>query len=129
MGVVISKIFMIIFVYILPKVITKKLKVYIPNKYYFFLLLIPMGGICIAIMEFYSLSNAFYSMITISILLLFNVVIFEIYIKLNEIFIYEKERTVYAQQFDILGKSTASQEKMLEKFHEEKHNLINKLIV
>lgn len=129
MGVVVSKIIMIIFVYVLSIAWNKKREVFIPNLYYLFLLLIPFGSICIAINEFYSKDNTFFSTITISILLLFNVVIFEIYTKLNEIFIYEKERTVYAQQFDIISKSTAAQKKMMQEFHEEKHNLINKLIV
>ena len=48
---------------------------------------------------------------------------------MNEIFRYEKERIVYAQQIDIISGNTAEQKKIMEEFHEEKHNLINELIV
>ena len=44
-------------------------------------------------MNFNSKNNKISSIITISILILFNVVIFEIYIKMNEMFMYEKEKT------------------------------------
>lgn len=40
-----------------------------------------------------------------------------------------KEHTVYAQQFDMIEKITVSQKKMLEEFYEDRHNLLNKLIV
>lgn len=129
MGAVVSKIIMIIFVHELSVARKNKKDGVIPNKYYVFLLLIPFGSICIAINEFYTKEDTFFSMVTISILLLFNVVILEIYTKLSDIFIIENERTVYAQQIDIISKSTMAQEKMLEGFHEERHNLINKLIV
>ncbi len=129
MGVVISNIFMIILIYIVSVIKNEKSGEIIPNNFYLFLLLIPVGSIYIAINEFYSKSNRFSAMVTISILLLFNVVIFEIYIKLNEMFLYEKEKTVYAQQLEIISGNTVEQEKIMEEFHQEKHNLINELIV
>lgn len=128
-GVVISNILMIILVYIISVVCYKRNSEFIPNNFYLYLLLIPIGSIYIAINEFYSKNNKISSMITISILILFNVVIFEIYIKMNEFFAYEKEKTVYAQQLDIISYNTLEQQKMMEDFHEEKHNLINELIV
>lgn len=129
MGMVISKILMIIFVYIVSMVWNKKSGEFVPINFYLFLLLVPAGSIYIAINEFYYRSISLYSMVTISILLLFNVVIFEIYIKMNEIFMYEKEKTVYAQQLNLISLNTVEQKKMMEEFHEEKHNLINELIV
>lgn len=129
MGAVVSKILMIIFVHELSVARKNKKECVIPSKYYAFLLLIPLGSICIAINEFYTKEDTFISMLTISILLLFNVVILEIYTKLNDIFIYENERTVYVQQVEIISKNTIAQEKMMEDFYEERHNLINKLIV
>lgn len=45
-----------------------------------------------------------FAVITISILILFNVIIFELYVKINKVFAYEKEHTVYAQQFDMIEK-------------------------
>lgn len=128
-GVVISNILMIILVYIISVVCYKRDSEFIPNNFYLYLLLMPIGSIYIAINEFYSKNSKISSMITISILILFNVVIYEIYIKINEFFAYEKEKTVYAQQLDIISYNTLEQQKMMEDFHEEKHNLINELIV
>lgn len=128
-GVVISNILMMIFVYIVSMIRNEKSGDIIPNNFYLFLLLIPVGSIYIAISEFYSKNDRIFIMITISVLLLFNVVIFEIYIKMNEMFLYEKEKTVYAQQLNIISSNTAEQERIMEEFHEEKHNLVNELIV
>lgn len=128
-GVVISNILMMILVYMVSMIRNEKNGEIIPNNFYLFLLLIPVGSIYIAISEFYSKNNKISTMITISILLLFNVIIFEIYIKMSEIFTKEKERTVYVQQLAIISKNTVEQEKVMEEFHEEKHNLINELIV
>lgn len=129
MGAVISEILMIIFVHELSITRKNKRDSAIPGKYYVFLFLIPFGSICIAICEFYAKEDTFFTMVTISILLLFNVVILEIYTKLNDIFIKEKEKAVYAQQVDIISQNTIAQEKMMEEFHAERHNLVNKLIV
>lgn len=128
-GVVVSKILMIIFVHELSITQKNRKDSVIPNKYYAFLLLIPFGSICIAINEFYTRGDSFFSMVTISILLLFNVVILEVYTKLNEFFMHEEERIVYAQQVDIIAQNTIAQEKMMGDFYEERHNLINRLIV
>lgn len=127
--VVISNILMIIFVYAVSAMWNKVDSEMLPNKFYLFLLLLPAGSIYIAFNEFYDRNNRLTSTIIMSILLLFNVIIFEIYIKTSEVFMYEKERTVYAQQVGIISENTIEQKKMLEEFHEEKHNLINELAV
>ena len=67
-------------------------------------------------------------MITFSILLIFNLIIFELYFKIAENFIYEKEKTLYVQQIDIVSRSTKEQKEMMENFYEEKHNLVNELV-
>ena len=128
-GIVISKLLMLILVYIVSMVWDKKYSEYKINNFYLYLLFIPIGSIFIAVNQFYSQSNKFLSAVAISILLLFNVVIFEIYIKMNEIFAYEKEKTVHAQQLDIMSYTILEQKKIMENFYEEKHNLINELIV
>lgn len=127
-GSVVSKIITIIFVHLFPSMQKEKKYSCIPTQYYFFLLLIPVGSIYIAIIEFYLIGNTFFSLTTISILLVFNVVIFEMYAKLNEAFISDTEKTVYAQQLAIISKNTEEQKKMMTEFHEEKHNLTNELI-
>lgn len=127
-GVIISNILMIILIYIISVVWHKRNSEIMPDKFYLFLLLLPIGSIYIAINEFYSSNNKVSSIITISILILFNVIIFEIYIKMNELFAYEKEKTMYEQQLDIISYNTFEQKKIMEDFHEEKHNLVNELI-
>jgi hypothetical protein len=128
-GVAISNIIMIILVYVISLISYRRNNEFFPNNFYFYLLLIPLGSIYIAIQEFYSMNSKISSMITISILIIFNVLIFEIYIKINESFACEKEKTVYEQQVDIISYNTLEQRKMMEDFNEEKHNLINELIV
>lgn len=91
--------------------------------------MIPIGSIYIAFNEFYNRNGRLSSMIVMSILLLFNVTIFEIYIKTSEVFMYEKEKTVYTQQMDIISENMIEQKRMLEEFQVEKHNLINELAV
>ncbi|MDE7130747.1 MAG: GHKL domain-containing protein [Lachnospiraceae bacterium] len=128
MGTVVSILFMIIFVYIISVVWDKKNSDIIPIRFYVYLLLVPIGSIYIAVIQFYSQSSELLSTITISVLLLFNIVIFDIYTKMNKLFLYEKERAVYAQQLNIISGSTVEQKKVLEEFYEEKHNLLNELI-
>lgn len=120
---------MIIFVYELSIFWPKKSSSIIPNKYYSLLLFIPAGSLFIAIYEFYSKANVLLSIIIISVLLFINIIIFELYTKLNDFFVLEHEKSIYAQQLEIVSKNTAEQEKMMNTFHEEKHNLINELIV
>lgn len=129
MGAAISELFMIIFVYTVSVYWGKKRGEYIPNIFLMYLLFIPIGSICIAISEFYSESDRVSSMLIISILFIFNVGIFELHIKMNAFFMYEKEKTVYAQQIGIISENTIEQKKIMEEFHQEKHNLINELIV
>ena len=88
-----------------------------------------LSNILMILSVFCSEGKSFFAVITISILILFNVIIFELYVKINKVFAYEKEHTVYAQQFDMIEKITVSQKKMLEEFYEDRHNLLNKLIV
>lgn len=129
-GAVISKIVMMAFVYLLSYFWRKKKEILIPNTYLLLLFFISVGSICIAINEFYSKeASSIFSILTVSILLLFNVGIFELYIKINEIFISEKERMAYTRQIDAISQSLTAQKKMMEEFHEERHNLINKIIV
>lgn len=130
-GEIISKILMIIGIYLFSIWGEKRSSECIPVKYYFVILFIPIGSIYIAVNEFYSKINQYnvvLSMITFSILLIFNMIIFEIYTKLTENFMFEKEKTVYAQQIDIISRSTEEQKKIMENFYEEKHNLVNELV-
>ena len=131
-GTVVSKIFMIITVYLMSVYWKEKNNKFVPISYDVILLLIPAGSMYIAINEFFVLENGnsiIAPMVTVSILLLFNVIVFEIYSKLSENFALENEKTVYEQQLDMINRNTEEQKKMMEGFREEKHNLINELIV
>ena len=68
-------------------------------------------------------------MIVFSILLLFNMIILEVYSKITEKTMLEKEKTVYEQQIHMMTNNTKEQKKLMEDFHRERHDLINKLIV
>ena len=69
------------------------------------------------------------AMIVFSILLLFNMIILEVYSKITEKTMLEKEKTVYEQQIHMMTNNTKEQKKLIEDFHRERHDLINKLIV
>lgn len=128
LGSVISKILMMILVHVLSVCWKRRSIDAIPTLYYYTLMFVPLGSIFIAVNAFYIAEyNFFTSMVTVCILLFINIIIFEICSKLSENFILENERTVYAQQIDIISKSTEEQKKMMEEFYAEKHNLVNEL--
>ena len=132
LGSVISKILMIIIVNIISAYWKKKGNNLLPPKYYMLLLFTPLGSIFIALNEFYSNNHgqgAVNSLVIFSILLLLNISMFEIYSQITEYLTCEKERTVYIQQSDIIARNTDEQKKLIEEFQEEKHNLVNELIV
>lgn len=131
-GTVISKIVMIISVYVFSLVWKGTNNNLIPPKYYAGLLFVPVGSIYIAVAEFFTKSNSedvISSMIIFSILLLFNIIILEIYSKISENFMLEKEKAIYEQQIIMMSTNTEEQKKIMESFHREKHDLKNKLIV
>lgn len=130
-GNVISKIIMIIGVYVFSIIWKKTDNNLIPTRYYVGLLIVPIGSIYIAVNEFYSINNikeVLPSMVTFSILLLFNIIILEIYSKISENFIMEKEKAIYTQQMNIMAINTEEQKNIMENFHREKHDWINELI-
>ena len=130
-GNIISKIIMIIGVYVFSIMWEKTDNNLIPARYYVGLLFVPIGSIYIAVNEFYSINNmkeVLPSMVTFSILLLFNIIILEIYSKISENFIMEKEKAIYTQQINIMAINTEEQKNVMENFHREKHDWINELI-
>lgn len=133
-GLVVSTIIMIILTYLLMLFWREHTDKYIPFslKYNCLLVFIPIGSIYIALCYFYLNVKAtitFFTLLVFVFLLLFNIIVFEIYIKLAEIFWLERERVVYSQQIEMFAKNTEAQKKVMEQFHEERHNWINKLIV
>lgn len=131
-GTVISKIVMVIGVYVFSLVWKKSSNNLIPHKYYIGLFFVPAGSIYIAVAEFYTKSNSddmISSMVKFSILLLFNIIILEVYSKISENLLLEKEKALYEQQIIMMSTNTEEQKKVMENFHRERHDLINKLIV
>lgn len=132
LGSVVSKIIMIILVEILAQFWERKEYANIPTLYYLSFLFVPVGSIYVAIHEFNLAENSrknFTSMVTFSILLLLNIVFLAIYTRLSENYTLEKEKIAYAQQMDMIARNTREHERILENFHAEKHDAINKLIV
>lgn len=128
-GIVISKLLLVACIYLLSFFWSRRKAAAIPDTYCFLLFFIPFGSVCITINEFYSKEYSIFSVATICILLLFNIGIYELYVKINKTLISEKERTAYVQQVEMISQSLMAQKKMMEEFHEEKHNLINKIII
>lgn len=128
-GVIVSVIIMIILVYTFSLLYQKEHRDFVPGKIHFVLLLIPSGSIYIAINEFYTQGSTVSSMTVVSILLLINIIIFELYSRLNKVYMREKEKAVYEQRIDIVTENMQEQKIMMEKFFREKHNLINEMIV
>lgn len=132
LGTIISKMLMIVLVYTISVFWNKRYDEAVSGHFYFYFLFLPGGSIFIALSLFYSggsENSRFLATASVSVLLLFNVVVFEIYMKMNELFMQEKERIIYAKQSEIISANTEEQKKMIEDFHEEKHNLVNQLIV
>lgn len=131
LGCVISKICIIIVIYIFPIIWAKGNSERIPLKYYLFLLFIPVGSIFIAANEFFIgryIDNTLLPMITFSILLITNVMVYEMYFRLSESFILEQEKAVYLRQVNFVTQNMDEQKKMMEDFYREKHDLINEMI-
>lgn len=126
LGDVLTKIIMSIVMYIVTVIQRQKRGDFIAARFYLYLLFIPAGSGYIAIHQF-RVGEA--SLLIVSILLLFNVIIFELYIKINEELMREKEKALYTQQLGMVAGNTAEQQKMMEEFYEERHNLVNELVV
>lgn len=127
-GAVISKIVAFILINVLSMFWRKNDVNDIAITVYLILLFIPIGSIYIAVNEFFKEVGVVSSLIVFSILILINIIIFEIYSKLSENFKLEKEKAIYAQLVSAMSRSTEEQKKIMEEFYQEKHNLTNQLI-
>lgn len=129
LGTIISKILMMILTHTISVFWNKKYGEAVPVRFYIYFLLLPVGNILIVLSQFCVEGNGGLSTTSVSILLLFNVIVFEIYFKMNELFFQEKENIVHVRQSEIILANTQEQKKMIEDFYEEKHDLVNKLVV
>lgn len=127
LGTVASLILMMSFTHVISLFSDKKERTSIPNRLAFVLLLVPVGSIYIMLVQFYMVDSYFLSISVFIFLLLFNMIIFDVYTKLSRYFLREKENAVHAEQLFMVSQNMEEQKKLVEEFYEEKHNLINEL--
>ncbi len=121
-------ILMMAFSHIVSLLWDKKYKELVPGRLCLLLLLIPVGSIYIMISQYqHTKSNYLLSSSILGFLLLFNLITFDVYVKINHFFLREKENAVYAEQLSLISRNMEEQQKLMEEFYEEKHNLINEL--
>jgi len=127
----ISKLIVIMLVSIISIRFNSKDKTTIPAIYYLLMLFIPFSSAFIVHNIFILGGNnhKIAVMVTLNIILLINLIIFEIYEKLAESFVIQKENIIYEQQIELLAMNTDEQKRAMENFYKEKHDLINQLIL
>ena len=130
LGSILSKLAAILFVHVLNLVYRKKKAgTRIDNPYFMILFSIPLFSMFIAYNLFYMDGRNSFSFISIGILLLINLLIFELYYELSNQFDLEKENLLFENQIQLLTKYTEEQEKMRNEICETRHNLKNRMIV
>lgn len=127
LGTVASLILMMAFTHVVSLLPNKKERASIPNRLAFALLLVPVGSIYIMLVQFYMVDSYFLSISVFIFLLLFNMIIFDVYTRLSQYFLREKENAVHAEQLFMISQNMEEQKKLMEEFYEEKHDLINEL--
>ena len=127
LGIVSSLILMMSFTHVISLLSNKKESASIPNRLAFALLLVPVGSIYIMLVQFYTMDSYFLSISVFIFLLLFNMIIFDVYTRLSRYFLREKENAVHAEQLSMISQNMEEQKKLMDAFYEEKHNLINEL--
>lgn len=126
-GTVSSSILMMTFSYFVSVLWDKKYMEQVPRRFCFALLPIPAGSIYIMFVQYCLVDNNLLSTSVIGLLLLFNMIIFDVYTRISRFFLRAKENAVYAEQLSLISQNMEEQKKLMESFHEEKHNLINEL--
>lgn len=92
-------------------------------------ILIPICSIGIAHIVFMDGTNNVSTLIIYSILVLMNIVIFEIHQKLSNSILIQREKVAFEQQINMITKNTEEKKHAMNLFYEERHNLKNQLIV
>lgn len=123
---------MIFLVFLFRAMVKKNGKSDIALRYNILLLFIPAGSIFVMYNQFQMISqevNFVFSFISFGILLLINILVFEIYLKLIQLFRQENEQTAYIRQLDFIANQINEQSRFTEEFHRERHDLANQLVV
>ena len=131
LGELLSKMTMIFFVFLLM-LMKKSYRNDISFRYNFLLMFVPIGSTFVLCNEYFLMkqkSGYFLSFISYGILLLINILVFEIYLKLMQLFRQENEKTAYIRQLDFVANQINEQSCFTEEFHRERHDLANQLVV
>lgn len=127
LGTASAQILMLAFTHVLSLFANKKENTPIPKRLALLLLLVPIGSFYIMLMLHLTWNNYVLSISISIILLLFNILTFDAYIKFHQYFLRERETAVYAEQLSIISQNMNERKKLMEDFYEEKHNLVNEL--
>ncbi len=129
LGSVISKLFAIILVEVIEHRFSEFLFEPIPIMELVRVQLIPISSIIIAHIVFVDGNNSASNLIIFSILVLMNIVAFEIYQKLSNSILIQREKVAFEQQLYMITKNTEEKKRAMNLFYEERHNLKNQFIV
>ena len=128
LGTVISKILVIITMGVISIQGKSKQFINVSPGVYLWLIVIPVGSISLAVVEFFQYQYSFISLFKFSLLILFNLVTFQIYFYVAEKYAVEYEKRIYEQQIDYLTRNKEDEKRIMDSFYEEKHNLKNMLL-
>ena len=131
-GETLSKMIVIFLVFLLRTIMKKNGRNDLALRYNILLLFIPAGSIYVMYNEFRMIGQEVsfvFSLISFGILLLINILVFEIYLKLMQLFRQENEQTAYIRQLDFIANQINEQSRFAEEFHRERHDLANQLVV
>lgn len=128
LGTVISKILVIIAIGVISARGKSKRFINMSAGIYFLLIVIPLGSIYFAVVEFFQYQYSFISLFKFALLILFNLVTFQIYFYIAEKYAVEYEKRIYEQQIDYLTRNKEDEKRNMDAFYEEKHNLKNILL-
>ncbi|MCM1258639.1 MAG: GHKL domain-containing protein [Roseburia sp.] len=126
LGAITSKMLMIVTVFILSVFWEKRNYRYLPGKFYLYLLLVPTGSIWIIVIQFVITGE----LVDVTlVLLLFNLVVFEIFLKLQEIYgekmeqeVMQRQVAMYQNEFEIIKESDKN-------VHLLRHDLKNHMLL
>lgn len=124
---VFTLLFMVSLTHVITLLSNKQKKAPIPNRLALTLLLVPVGSVYIMLVQLLTGNSYLLSISVFFFLLLFNLVIFDVYTRLSRYFLRERENAVHAEQLAMISQNMEEQKKLMETFYEEKHNLINEL--
>lgn len=129
LGSIISKLLAIIMVGVIEHWFSEFHFEPVPTMELIRVILIPICSIVIAHIVFVDGTNNISTLIIYSILVLMNIVIFEIHQKLSNSILIQREKVAFEQQINMITKNTEEKKHAMNLFYEERHNLKNQFIV